>query len=304
MNYSEPTTITGLNIYPIKSCRGIEANSLILTERGMALALSHGVHIHDREWMLISHDRQFLTQRQLPEMVKITIQVMDEGLWLTHPNTQEGFFLSVPWYERTPHHSPVEVRIWGHCCQGVDQGDAAAKWFTAVLGQWQGKDIRLLRFCQDWQRPVVLKNSIKQIEEGSVTTHFADSSPYLLGNRHTLEALNQRLKDTYTPVEMARFRVNIEIQGLKPWQEHRENLCLQETSQRYQLALPDPCQRCKIITIDPKNAEITDSNQPIQTLIKKNPYYLKEKKPYFAQKVILVEGINADISIGDGLEIV
>ncbi len=51
------TYLSGLTIYPIKGCRGIELEVMTLDERGPAF---------DRQFMIVSPSGQFLTQREEP----------------------------------------------------------------------------------------------------------------------------------------------------------------------------------------------------------------------------------------------
>src|ERR1041384_5894725 len=69
--------ITGLNIYPVKSCRGIPLESARVTPTGLA---------HDRHWMLVRPNGRFVTQRELPRMALIGAKVSEGGvLTLTAP---------------------------------------------------------------------------------------------------------------------------------------------------------------------------------------------------------------------------
>jgi len=58
MNLSE------INIYPVKSLKGISLNEAVIEDRGLR---------HDRRWMLVDENNQFLTQREFPIMARIRI---------------------------------------------------------------------------------------------------------------------------------------------------------------------------------------------------------------------------------------
>ena len=51
-----------LNIYPLKSARGISLNNAFMEQRGLA---------HDRRWMVVDDSGQFMTQRSCPSMALI-----------------------------------------------------------------------------------------------------------------------------------------------------------------------------------------------------------------------------------------
>lgn len=78
-------TITGLHIYPVKSCRGISLATAEMTGRGLA---------HDREWMVVDAEGQFLTQRALPRMALIETALTSDTLRLTAPGQSDALELS------------------------------------------------------------------------------------------------------------------------------------------------------------------------------------------------------------------
>ena len=55
-------TIASLFVYPVKSCRGIALLQARLTPRGLQ---------YDREWMVVSRDGRFLTQREAPRLALV-----------------------------------------------------------------------------------------------------------------------------------------------------------------------------------------------------------------------------------------
>ena len=71
-----PATITDLNIYPVKSCRGIALASAPLGDTGL---------VDDRHWMLVRPDGRFVTQRVLPRMALVGTAVDGAALQLTAP---------------------------------------------------------------------------------------------------------------------------------------------------------------------------------------------------------------------------
>ena len=57
-----PATITQLNVYPVKSCRGVALSEALLTKEGLE---------NDRQWLIVEPGGQFLTQRELPRLALI-----------------------------------------------------------------------------------------------------------------------------------------------------------------------------------------------------------------------------------------
>lgn len=148
--------LTELVLYPIKSCAGMPVDAATVTSAGLS---AHG--IHDREWMVVTDDGQFLTQREHPRMARIVPRPEGGALVVNGPAAAP---LVLPL--DAPDGAPREVRIWDDVVLAADCGDAAAQWFSAVLGI----PCRLVRFRRDVVRPTSTKWT------GGVTadTRFAD----------------------------------------------------------------------------------------------------------------------------------
>ncbi|HSQ69030.1 MAG TPA: MOSC domain-containing protein [Steroidobacteraceae bacterium] len=78
-------TISSLHVYPVKSCRGIECEQVHLTEAGLE---------HDREWMVVSPDGRFLTQREEPKLARIATRLAGAELQLSVEAAAPSRFLS------------------------------------------------------------------------------------------------------------------------------------------------------------------------------------------------------------------
>jgi hypothetical protein len=126
--------ITALNIYPVKSCRGIALTQARLTETGFE---------HDREWLVTTPEGKFVTQRERPLLAQIETALTSDRLVLRKPNGAE---LALPLNLTGPE---LEVTVWKDRCAAFDAGDEAAAWLTEHLG----KPSRLVRFDQRRKRP-------------------------------------------------------------------------------------------------------------------------------------------------------
>jgi uncharacterized protein YcbX len=62
--------IAALNVYPVKSCRGIACERAQVTVRGLAIA-----GVGDREWMIVDGTGRFVTQREQPRLARIEVAV-------------------------------------------------------------------------------------------------------------------------------------------------------------------------------------------------------------------------------------
>ena len=62
--------ISEINIFPIKSLRGISLDFATVEERGLQ---------YDRRWMLTTPDGMFFTQREFPKMALISTWIEADG---------------------------------------------------------------------------------------------------------------------------------------------------------------------------------------------------------------------------------
>ena len=98
---------------------------------------------------------------------------------------------------------------------------------------------------------------------------------------------------------MNRFRPNIVVRGLEPFAEHE---LAGLSTDRCQLQLRAPCERCVVTTIDQATGEKDPQRQPFKTLQEINPVPGKGKAPAFAQYATLALGDQECIAVGDRFE--
>ena len=75
-DFDASCVISGLYVYPIKSCAGVAVQDAILTETGLEF---------DRAWMVVDAQGQFLTQREFPRMALIQPQIKHYEMVLRAP---------------------------------------------------------------------------------------------------------------------------------------------------------------------------------------------------------------------------
>jgi len=111
-------SLSALHLYPVKSCRGIAVNEALLTSAGLE---------HDREWMIVTPEGRFVTQREAPRLALIATDVGNDALTLDAPGAGR---LVVP-LELSA--DVRQVTVWGDRCPAFDQGEPAARWLTELL---------------------------------------------------------------------------------------------------------------------------------------------------------------------------
>jgi hypothetical protein len=237
MNSPKPdvsTRIARLFVYPVKSCAGVELTESVLTETGLDL---------DRAWMVVDGAGEFVTQRELPRMALVRVQLKHSEVVLRAPGML-ALHLSIDAVEE-----PVKVRLWNDEVSAFDMGQVAAQWFTDFLG----RKLRLVRFDPEFRR----LSSRKWTGEVEALNQFADGFPLLVVSEGSLGELNRRLQaDGLAPVGIERFRPNIVLAGLEPHDEDRFDVIGIGADGEVQLRPVKPCPRCPIPDVDPATGEM------------------------------------------------
>ena len=274
-------TLTHLLLYPIKSCAGIAVPSATLLASGLA---AQGVH--DREWMLVREDGQFLSQREFPRMALVQPRP-DGGQLRVGMAGQPDLILPLDWDGAA---QVRQVRIWDDVVDAADCGDAAASWFTGALDT----ACRLVRF----RREVVRPTSVKWSGGVAAQTRFADGYPLLLIGQASLDDLNTRLAAAgRAALPMDRFRPNLVIDGVEAFEEdYLEALHTGEVAIRP----VKPCGRCPIPSID--QATGIPGPNPLDILQTYRANARLEGEVCIGMNCIVVRGAGSTLTVGQALD--
>jgi len=247
---------------------------------------------YDREWMITDSDYQFLTQRAIEAMATITVSITQDLLLL---QSLTGNELKINLNAKKE--QSVQVSVWDDICDAYDEGDDASNWLTNELGFWQGKTLRLVRFCSDRKRPVPTKYLHGREAESS----FSDQFPYLITTWDSLKKLNEGLRENgKQEVTMDRFRPNIVVSDIASI-ENQTSLDLISQDGNYEFGLRKPCKRCKITTINQDSGEIIDFKGPLSTMTSLN-FSSENYGAFFGQNAILLSNQDCVVSVGDLLQ--
>lgn len=239
--------ISEVNIYPIKSLRGISLESSPVEKRGLRF---------DRRWMLTDRDGMFFTQRETPKMAVISVEVTSDGLRVT---SAEAGAMSIP--SEPDRGSRQTVTVWQSNVAGEVYNGEVSEWFSDVLG----------RNCQLVLMPDTSERHVSQaFDRGEDIVSFADGYPLLLIGEGSLAEVNERLHDRYKdeeygeklPLPMNRFRPNLVVQGSDPFEEDRwSKIRVGEAI----FWVVKPCARCVMTTVDQARGEF-DGKEPLKTV--------------------------------------
>ncbi len=228
-------TLSGITMYPIKSCGGIDVTSVELELRGLR---------YDRRWMVVDENGQFVTQRDFPHMSLVSVRLLSDHLRVDAPGMPPLF---VP--IEVPSGNNVIVRVWSDVVRAVSAGEEAAAWFSTLLGI----PCTLVAMTDNSVRRV----DARYARNGELVS-FADAFPLLLLSQSSLDDLNARLA---TPLPMRRFRPNLVVEGCEPFAEDRwKEIRIGNIPFR----VVKPCARCVVTTVDTQTGKAGE--EPLRTL--------------------------------------
>lgn len=274
--------VTGLELYPIKSCAGIPVREAQLALDGLS-----ALGIHDREWMLVTHAGLFLTQREHPRMALITPHIDGDTLIVEAPAMVP---LRLP-LEHNPAALTNEVQIWDDHLPAADCGDAAAEWFSDAIQA----PCRLVRFRPDYLRPT----STKWTGGTPAAARFSDGYPILLIGQSSLDDLNARLeKAGREKLPMNRFRPNVVVQGIDAFEE---DFVASFLGDGINLRPVKPCARCPIPAID--QATGTPGPDPLDILQTYRANPRMDGAVTFGMNVIVEEGVGVTVRVGQQFDV-
>lgn len=231
--------VTGLFLYPVKSCRGLSVPSAEIDDHGF---------VGDRRFMVVTEaDGMFLTQRTHPRMALIETSLTRDDLILSTPNRGS---VIIPLQSRIENQkSKMSVTVWKSTTSADDCGDEPAGWLSNFLGL----PLRLVRMGGTFRRPIVKPTA----QPGDVVS-FADGYPFLVLSEASLADLNSRLAQ---PLPMNRFRPNLVVAGCDAFAEDSwTKVRIGDVVFRN----AGPCARCPITTTDQLTA--VRGKEPLKTL--------------------------------------
>ncbi len=262
--------LTEINIYPVKSLGGFKVSKGIIEKRGLK---------HDRRWLLINEQSDFMTQRDYPQMTLLKAEVESENLVLSSKkNPSDKFILNINSF------SPevVNVPIWDDRCDANLINKEVDEWLSDHLKT----NCRIVYMPESTSREVD-----KKYAHNNEIVSFADAYPFLIIGQSSLDELNRRME---TSLPMNRFRTNFVFTGGDPFEE--------DTWGKFRMGelifhAVKPCARCVITTTDQDTAE--RAHEPLKTLA---TFRKQDGKVMFGQN-LLCESTGI-VNIGDEIVLI
>lgn len=232
-------TLTGINVYPIKSAKGTSLSRGVVTPTGLA---------HDREWMVVDDTGSFVSQRELPRLCLIQPTLGAADLIISAPGMSD---ISVPLDGEGA--GQRRVRVWADEVEAETTSAEADEWLSDFLGARH----HLVRIP-----PRTVRGVDPTYGQPGDRVGFADAFPFLVISQASLDDLNQRLADKgHETLPMNRFRPNLVVAGTEPFAE--------DTWGRVRIGaigfrVVKPCARCVITTTDQATGVV--GREPLRTL--------------------------------------
>lgn len=223
-------TVTGLNIYPIKSCHGISLNEMEIVHTGP---------LHDRGWMIIDKANRFITLRTHPKLAQIQTEISEGFLKIQFNQHQICISLNKPSKDiESAVVQDVTLNV------GVESDEV-----NRLISEYLNESVKLVRYQSESFRDLKLAQT-----EVSQQTMFVDSRPILVTSENSLNQLNQKLLEKkLEPSVMNRFRSNIVISGLDPFVEEKiTKIQIGEVL----FSQSKMCPRCVIVTMDQMTGQV------------------------------------------------
>jgi uncharacterized protein YcbX len=309
--------LSEINIYPVKSLKGISLQSSVVEPKGLEF---------DRRWIVVDAGGKFLTQRELPRMATIEVRVTCDGL---EARGATGESINV----QTPSAGDrVTTEVWGRPGVALRCDSETNEWFSDVLGA----EVELRYMPGDAGRPVR-----PPFDRNGHVTGFADGYPLLLIGEASLADLNERIgrsadalvrmdgaspsrgplnegqaaedladRCVGSPLPMNRFRPNLVVAAAEPfaeddWSRIRVGEAVFRSTK--------PCDRCVMTTVDQAKGEFA-GKEPLKTLAtyrkavqvipdRYESYFLPPNSVLFGQNLI-PETSGVTIRVGDDVEVI
>jgi uncharacterized protein YcbX len=249
--------ITGLWIYPVKSCRGISLQEMQFSPTGP---------LHDRKWMIVDDKNCFITLRTVSKLAEIKTAIHGPFLHLYAENNK----ILVDMTQECEQFE--DVTVWNDTFKAGIENIS----INEALSDFLSKSVKLVRYQTQSFR------DIKQWGTSVVKeTMFTDGHPVLLVNQSSLDDVNAKLiAKGLAPSQIERFRANIVIEGLPAYSEEvMSNYKVKSPSGDVILTHPKHCGRCPIITQDVETGKVV-SKETLQLLAAERKIENSKKIPF------------------------
>jgi uncharacterized protein len=278
--------VTAMTTYPVKSCAGIALTRARFTPRGLE---------HDREYMLVDDDDDFVSQRKVPELALVVPRIGETAITLAAPGMQS---IEVPLEIEPDDGQLVVATVHEKPVAGQIVGQELNDWFTTFLPRYKHhRRYRLLRVREDLPRSI---KALYYQPGASNQVGFADGGAILLASEPSLEQLNTEMDE---PVPMNRFRPNIVVDGER-LTAYDEDYWIKVRIGALDAFVVKASDRCVVPDVDQSTAVVGKAvRRALVTRRGVNAHDESNTGVFFAQNLNHVYTPGVTVSLGDGVEV-
>ncbi|MEO8101582.1 MAG: MOSC N-terminal beta barrel domain-containing protein [Betaproteobacteria bacterium] len=234
-------SLSAIHIYPVKALGGISLAEAAVTPRGLK---------HDRRFLVIDMGDQFVTQREVPKMATVWMEIEGDQLIFSTPD-MDALTIAV----EPPELPSRIVSVWSSDVLAHGVSVDADTWLSDYLGF----AARLVYMPESSERKI----NPQFARTDNEVVSFADGYPLLVIAEASLADLNERIvKGGGSALPMNRFRPNLVIRGCEAYAEDKlGEIRVGEATFR----AVKPCARCQVTTTDQASGDV-HGPEPLQTL--------------------------------------
>ena len=190
---NQPTTwrrvgsVSGLYIYPVKSCAGVSVSSFTTARHAAETA-----GMVDRQLMIVDKKNKLMTARVYPHMVLIGVSVSDGRLRLTYPGMSE-LTVILPTDTVTCVH---RYAVFSEAVSGYDLGEEVSSWLSEViLNDPEGGARLIFHPRTQSSRPDKVHDAVSPNMKTEDKPYYADTFAYMMLSQPSISGLNQMLRE-------------------------------------------------------------------------------------------------------------
>ncbi|EMY6777431.1 MOSC domain-containing protein, partial [Vibrio alginolyticus] len=270
-----PTVLSQITIYPVKSIGGLSLSSSWTEKQGLAFDRRFMLALTGEAVSALAKYPTMVTARQYPNMVQVSSSLLPTGIIFSYPGMKP-----LKLHYSTFKMQATDASVWRDRFSAYTTTDEANDWFSQVIG----KRVELL---------FTGEQSNRMRENLGHNVSFADGFPILLISSGSLVELNRRSSEVHT---MEQFRTNLVVQSNEPF--------IEDSWKRIKIGdvefeIVEPCERCILTTLDLENGEFRASKEPLTSFSRFRAN--EQGKIFFGQNLVAKnEGV---ISINDAIEV-
>ena len=242
--------VSGINFYPLKSCKGIPTEEAECDEFGIK---------YDRHWVILDRGGRFASQRSRGELALVVPRMMEDHITVEAPGMEP---LLIPIELNNSDAQQVEIEIFGLVGSGIHVSKEADAWFSKYLGKPHSFHAFNKAICQPRSLHLDKKYGNRPAVKQSDKVAYSDKCPYLVISEGSLEKVNEMC--TKFECDMQRFRPNIVVTGCEAFAEDKWQALKIGSAEFRCLHM---CGRCTLPNVDPKTGE-RDKEEPLKSLRK------------------------------------